>query len=182
MKSFKLAEFVVHPAHNKISLGDKTTKIEPKIMQVLCFLVERQGQVTNREEIAKTLWPDAVVGLEVVTRAIFELRKVLSDSAQHPKFIETIARKGYCFIYPVDVDESKDTDEGSIESSVNALPSIATDKSKLLTNVLWGILLIMLVILASIIINRQSSSAMSESPLSIPKFDASLLTHLESFF
>ena len=102
MDSFKLSEFWVQPAHNKLELNDKVYKVEPKIMEVLCFLVKHQGQVVSRETIAQSLWSETVVGNDVITRAVFELRKILNDSAQHPKFIETIARKGYCFIYPLE--------------------------------------------------------------------------------
>jgi DNA-binding winged helix-turn-helix (wHTH) protein/Tol biopolymer transport system component len=102
MDSFKLSEFWVQPAHNKLESNGKVYKVEPKIMEVLCLLVMHQGQVVSRETIAQSLWSETIVGYDVITRAIFELRKILNDSAQHPKFIETIARKGYCFIYPLD--------------------------------------------------------------------------------
>jgi DNA-binding winged helix-turn-helix (wHTH) protein/Tol biopolymer transport system component len=88
--------------HNKIILKNKEFKVEPKVMEVLCFLVQEQGKVLSREHIAETLWPNKVVSLEVVTRAIFELRRILNDDVKEPKYIETIARKGYCFIYKVE--------------------------------------------------------------------------------
>ena len=47
MDSFKLSEFWVQPAHNKLELNDKVYKVEPKIMEVLCFLVKHQGQVLS---------------------------------------------------------------------------------------------------------------------------------------
>lgn len=99
---FKLGDYHVFPQHNKITTEGSVVKLEPKIMQVLCLLVSNQGKVLSREDIAEKLWPEAVVGLEVITRAIFELRKVLADDPKKPKYIETIARKGYCFIAKVE--------------------------------------------------------------------------------
>ena len=96
--NFLLDHYRVYPKHNKITNENKVTILEPKIIQVLCFMVHHQGEVLSREYIADNLWPDTIVGLEVITRAIFELRKVLNDDAKNPKYIETIARKGYCFI------------------------------------------------------------------------------------
>jgi len=95
---FKLGVYHIYPKHNKVSSEESVVKIEPKIMQVLCLLASNQGIVFSRQDIADKLWPETIVGLEVITRAIFELRKVLADDPKKPKYIETIARKGYCFI------------------------------------------------------------------------------------
>jgi DNA-binding winged helix-turn-helix (wHTH) protein/Tol biopolymer transport system component len=96
---FKLGPYIVLPKHNKLVVDGNESKVEPKIMEVLCYLIANKGEVVSRDKIAETLWPDTVTGLEVVTRAIFELRKILKDDPKKPTYIETIARKGYCFIY-----------------------------------------------------------------------------------
>lgn len=103
-REFTIDEITVIPSHNKIVIDGSEQKIEPKIMQVLCFLAANQGRVVSRQEIATQLWPDTVVGVEVITRAIFELRKALNDSASAPRYIETVARQGYCFIHEVKTD------------------------------------------------------------------------------
>lgn len=89
---------IIFPLHNKVVIQEKETRIEPKIMRVLCFLIDNPNKAISREEIANHISPDSVTGLDVVTRAIFEIRKVLNDNAKSPKYIETIPRKGYCFI------------------------------------------------------------------------------------
>jgi len=86
-------------------LNNKEFKVEPKIMQVLCYLMAHQGEVVSRQNIAQDLWPESITGLEVVTRAVFELRKILKDDAKKPRFIETISRKGYCFIHDIEASE-----------------------------------------------------------------------------
>ena len=103
-KDFRLGGYLVQPEHNKLRLAEEEFKIEPKIMQVLCYLVAHKQEVVSRSKIAEDLWPDTVTGLEVVTRAIFELRKILKDDSKKPIYIETIARKGYCFIYDIKTD------------------------------------------------------------------------------
>jgi len=100
--NFKLGAFLVQPEHNKLKTSEEEFKLESKIMQVLCYLVQHKHEVVSRSQIADELWPDSVTGLEVVTRAIYELRKTLNDDPKNPTYIETIARKGYCFIYDVD--------------------------------------------------------------------------------
>jgi len=98
-EKIQLGAYLVLPQHNKLILDGDECKVEPKIMQVLCYLITHKGEVVSRDKIAEALWPDTVTGLEVVTRAIFELRKILKDDPKEPTYIETIARKGYCFIY-----------------------------------------------------------------------------------
>lgn len=122
---FQLGPYLVLPKHNKMILGGNEFKIEPKIMEVLCYLITHKGEVVSREKIAETLWPNTVTGLEVVTRAIFELRKILKDDPKQPIYIETIARKGYCFIYDV-LDIKEEPKKGNITTEVhrNYLPKI----------------------------------------------------------
>ena len=112
-KSFRLGEYLVLPQHNKLVLRNEEYKIEPKIMQVLCYLIAHKKEVLSRAKIADELWPDTVTGLEVITRAIFELRKILSDDPKKPVYIETIARKGYCFIYDIPHFDTKSNNEKS---------------------------------------------------------------------
>jgi DNA-binding winged helix-turn-helix (wHTH) protein/Tol biopolymer transport system component len=117
--SFRLGEYLILPQHNKLILGDNEHKIEPKIMQVLCYLILHKKEVISREIIAKEIWPNSVIGLEVVTRAIFELRKILKDDPKKPVYIETIARKGYCFIYETSpFDEQNPNNKLSLKSKV----------------------------------------------------------------
>jgi DNA-binding winged helix-turn-helix (wHTH) protein/Tol biopolymer transport system component len=117
--SFRLGEYLILPQHNKLVLGDDEYKIEPKIMQVLCYLVLHKKEVVSRARIAEEIWPNSVIGLEVVTRAIFELRKILKDDPKKPVYIETIARKGYCFIYDTSAfDDENPNDKLSFKAKV----------------------------------------------------------------
>jgi len=135
-KNFLLGEYLVQPAHNKLRLGEEDFKIEPKIMQVLCYLIEHKHKVVSRSQIAEDLWPDTVTGPEVVTRAIFELRKTLKDDPKKPTFIETIARKGYCFIY--------DVDDIEITASANIVALGYSKRHAALTFLVTSVILILL--------------------------------------
>ncbi|MGX5175312.1 winged helix-turn-helix domain-containing protein [Aliikangiella sp. IMCC44653] len=101
-ENFRVGPYLVIPSHDKLAVDDQEFKLEPKIMQVLCCLIEHHGEVLSRQQIAELLWPGKVAGLEVVTRAIFELRKVFNDDSKAPQYIKTVPRKGYVFIYPVE--------------------------------------------------------------------------------
>ena len=71
--------------------------------QVLAMLLERPGQVVTREDLQSRLWPhDVIVDVESnLNTAIARLREALGDSADRPRFIETLSRRGYRFVAPV---------------------------------------------------------------------------------
>lgn len=77
-------------------------RLEEKPFQVLEMLIENQGQVVTRRTLRERLWPSTFVGFEhSLNTAVSKLRDLLGDSAQSPKFVETIPRRGYRFIAPV---------------------------------------------------------------------------------
>lgn len=78
-------------------------RIQEQPFQVLTALVTRPNEVVSREELRALLWPDGTfVDYERgLNAAVARLRQVLQDSSETPKFIETVARRGYTFIAPV---------------------------------------------------------------------------------
>jgi cholera toxin transcriptional activator len=78
-------------------------KLNAQPFQVLCLLLDRPGELLSREEISRGLWPDGTfVDFEHgVNSAINRIREALGDAAATPRFIETLARRGYRFIAPV---------------------------------------------------------------------------------
>jgi TolB-like protein/DNA-binding winged helix-turn-helix (wHTH) protein/Tfp pilus assembly protein PilF len=78
-------------------------KLEGQPFQILALLLERPGQVVTREELQQKLWPaDTFVDFEhSINAAVKRLRDALDDSADSPRYIETLPRRGYRFIYPI---------------------------------------------------------------------------------
>src|SRR5262252_3240293 len=71
--------------------------------QVLTILLEQPGEVVTREELQKRLWPDTFVDVDHnLNTAINKIREVLGDSSDSPRFVETLPRRGYRFIAPVE--------------------------------------------------------------------------------
>jgi DNA-binding winged helix-turn-helix (wHTH) protein/Tol biopolymer transport system component len=85
-------------------------RLENLPLQILAVLLEHPGEVVGREELCSRLWPDGtyVDFDEGLNTAIKKLRYALGDSAENPTFIETIPRRGYRFIAPVQNDVQKD--------------------------------------------------------------------------
>ncbi len=82
----------------------RTTRLQEQPFQVLKMLLDRPGQVVTREEIRKKLWPnDTIVEFDhSINAAIKKLRLALGDSAEEPKYVETVARRGYRLMVPVE--------------------------------------------------------------------------------
>jgi cholera toxin transcriptional activator len=78
-------------------------RLQEQPFQVLALLLERAGEVVTREELRQQLWPaDTFVDFDhSLNTAVNKLRETLGDSASSPRYIETLARRGYRFIAPV---------------------------------------------------------------------------------
>ena len=87
--------------------GGKTVRLSDQPFRILRTLLECPGEVVTREELRKCLWPnDTIVEFEhSISAAMNRLRQALGDSAEKPRFIETLARRGYRFMVPVQFEE-----------------------------------------------------------------------------
>src|SRR5579872_80691 len=80
--------------------GGRRIRLQEQPFQILRMLLESPGEVVSREDIRKRLWPDETV-VEFdhsINAAVRRLRDALRDSAEKPRYIETVARRGYRFI------------------------------------------------------------------------------------
>src|SRR5260370_31250857 len=83
-------------------------RLQEQPFKILAMLLQRPGEVITRDELRQKLWPSGTfVGFDVgLNSAIVRLRAALADSADRPRFIETLPRRGYRFIAPVERDGS----------------------------------------------------------------------------
>ena len=95
--------FVLDPATGTLTRNGVRVKLQDQPFQLLVLLLEQSGQIVSREEIQRRLWPgntfvefDKSLGV-----AVLKVREALRDEASNPRFVETIPRKGYRFIGPV---------------------------------------------------------------------------------
>jgi DNA-binding winged helix-turn-helix (wHTH) protein len=99
----------VEPSLNSVTGPAGTTRLEPKVMQVLVCLAAHAGQVVPKERLMRTVWPDTFVGDDVLTRSISEVRRVFGDDVKNPRFIQTIPKGGYRLMAPLSFMSSDDT-------------------------------------------------------------------------
>jgi DNA-binding winged helix-turn-helix (wHTH) protein len=109
--SFDVGGWLVVPSLNRLSRGEETVRLELKLMEVLVHLAERTGQLVSKRELIDAVWKVEVISDGTLTRAIALLRKALGDESRNPRFIETIPKRGYRFIAPVEfMDSTHSTD------------------------------------------------------------------------
>jgi DNA-binding winged helix-turn-helix (wHTH) protein len=104
---FWIGPWRVDSFKNVIERNDHRVQVEPKAMRVLSYLAERQGEDVARGEILRAVWDGTPVQGEVLTNAIWELRKAFGDDPREPDYIQTVSRKGYRLVARVDRAESR---------------------------------------------------------------------------
>src|SRR5258707_7881996 len=99
----RFGAFEVNSQTGELRHKGQKIKLQEQPLQVLAALLERPGEIVTREELRSKLWPaDTFVDFDhSLNAAIKRLRDALGESADAPVFIETLARRGYRFIGPV---------------------------------------------------------------------------------
>jgi serine/threonine protein kinase/tetratricopeptide (TPR) repeat protein len=107
--------------------GDGRILLQEQPFRVLVMLVERDREIVTREEIKKKLWPnDTIVEFDHSINVIIgSLRRALGDSAEKPQYIETLARRGYRLMVPVEWERAAD-DEPSNGNAAHVATQIAS--------------------------------------------------------
>ena len=100
--NFQIGDWLAEPEANRLVRAGRETSVEPKVMDLLALLASAPGKVFSREEIDDALWPGVIVGEDTLARAVSKLRRALGDVANDPAFIETIPKRGYRVIAPVE--------------------------------------------------------------------------------
>ncbi len=110
--------------------------VQEQPFRILAMLLERPGEVVSREEVQKKLWPEGtfVDFDEGLDTALKKLRQALGDSPQNPIFVETIPRRGYRFIAPVNgvkrVSASKQPATGKMMLAVLPFANLSGDREQ----------------------------------------------------
>ena len=132
---FQFGVFALDTRAGELRKHGLRIRLQEQPLQVLRMLLEHPGEVVTREELQKQLWPaDTFVDFDHgLNKAINKLREALGDSAESPRFVETVARRGYRFLAEVRVSEA-----GPLrgrEETVPATPSAESPSGSTTTGV-----------------------------------------------
>ncbi len=116
--------FEADPRIGELTKHGKRLPLQEQPFQLLAMLLERPGELVSREELRAKIWPQTIVDFDHgLNKAISKIRDALGDSAEHPRFIETVARRGYRFLADVTVVQDGLPKRAADDLAVQALPA-----------------------------------------------------------
>lgn len=124
---YEFGSFRLEVAERRLCRAEAVIPLPPKAFDLLLVLVEQPGHLLEKEELLQAVWPDAIVEEVNLANTISLLRKALGKGAQEQRFIETVPRRGYRFVAPVQKSEARAAELKVIESAPLALPLVASE-------------------------------------------------------
>ena len=119
MPRYRFGEFILSPRRRVLTRNGREQPLIPRYFDLLVFLVERRGDAVHRRDIFDHIWSDVVVSDSALSQAIRTIRRVLGDDSREPRFVRTVSRHGYQFVF---ADVAEEEDEGEWEKSDAAAP------------------------------------------------------------
>jgi DNA-binding winged helix-turn-helix (wHTH) protein len=105
---FRFDDFVLAPRQRVLLRGGTPVPLIPKYFDLLVVLVERRHDAVSKDAIFSAVWRDVVVSDGALAQAVRTLRRTLGDNSREPKFIRTVSRHGYQFVYGGVIEEPDD--------------------------------------------------------------------------
>jgi TolB-like protein/DNA-binding winged helix-turn-helix (wHTH) protein len=106
VKAYAFTTYRLIPARRELFEGTQRLELAPRVFDTLLALVSRQGQLVEKDELMKIVWPDTVVEENNLNQTVHLLRKILHDGENGARYIETVPRRGYRFVANVSlIDE-----------------------------------------------------------------------------
>jgi DNA-binding winged helix-turn-helix (wHTH) protein/TolB-like protein len=171
---YQIAEILIDTARYRISSGDAPIPAEPKVFDLLVYLLRHRDRVVTREELFKEVWDGREVSDATLSNHVKSARKILGDSGDLQKTIQTVRGRGYQFIAPVTV-----IPEGVAGDEAPAPPPAASLSGKPIAPV-WRLPLVLAALLVAALLGwrtfdtLQSAEPDSDSPyVVVVPFDVS---------
>jgi len=120
-RQYFFGEFRLDPGQRALFRKNELVSLTPKALETLLFLVERHGRIVDKKDLLEAVWPDTFVEEVSLARNVSVLRKVLSENEEGQSYIETIPKRGYRFVAPVEVGG-----DGHVEAS--AAPALLEER------------------------------------------------------
>jgi len=118
-------EFVLSPRRRLLLRGGSEQPLIPRYFDLLVFLVEHRHEAVHRRDIFDRVWRDVTVSDSALSQAIRTIRRVLDDDPRDPRFIRTVSRHGYRFVFD-DVREEQE-DDGVAPTTLSAPGTVAEE-------------------------------------------------------
>lgn len=101
----RFGDITIDLAHFRLFKGGEQRRITPRAFEVLLYLARNGNRVVSKQELFDEVWGESFVTDNALTRIIREIRQVLGDDAESPLYVETVPKRGYRFLLPVETIE-----------------------------------------------------------------------------
>ena len=119
MIRYRFSEFTLSPQRRLLVRAGQEVPLIPRYFDLLLLLIERRREAVHRREIFDSVWTDVTVSDSALSQAVRTIRSALGDDWREPRFIRTVSRHGYRFVFP-DVIEEEDDAAWPVERPVDA--------------------------------------------------------------
>jgi Tol biopolymer transport system component/DNA-binding winged helix-turn-helix (wHTH) protein len=122
MERIRFGEFELDPRTGEVRKGRSCVRLQEQPLQILIMLLEKPGELVTREAIRRRLWAgDTVVEFDhSIGTAVKKLRQALGDEAEKPKYVETLPRRGFRFIFPEVTVAAQEESAAAQDHAVNS--------------------------------------------------------------
>jgi DNA-binding winged helix-turn-helix (wHTH) protein len=123
---YRFSEFILSPRRRLLVRNGQEQPLIPRYFDLLVFLVEHRGEAVHRRDIFDRIWSDVIVSDSALSQAIRTIRRVLGDDSREPRFVRTVSRHGYQFVW-ADVVEEDDNGDLQAGDAARAAPAALKD-------------------------------------------------------
>ena len=100
---YRFGSYELDTQRRELRCAGQLIAVEPKVFDVLFYLLEHRDRVVTKEEILEYCWPQTYVSEAALTRCLAKVRKTVQPEQPSPPVVKTVYGRGYCFIAPVTV-------------------------------------------------------------------------------
>jgi DNA-binding winged helix-turn-helix (wHTH) protein len=116
---YRFDDFIVSPRRRVLLRGGRELPLIPRYFDLLVFLIENRHDAVHRRDIFDRVWSDVIVSDSALSQAIRTIRRTLGDDSREPRFIRTVSRHGYRFVFEL-VSEEEDDGPADVSPSLVA--------------------------------------------------------------
>lgn len=127
MPRYRFADFTLSPRRRILLRNGEELPLIPRYFDLLVLLVERRGEAVHRRDIFDRVWTDVIVSDSALSQAVRTIRRALGDDSREPRFVRTVSRHGYQFVFAEVIEEDEDTPPATVDTSSAAVGTAVAD-------------------------------------------------------
>lgn len=117
---YRFGPFVIDRASYRLLRGDTPLEVSPKALDLLLLFAERPGTLVTKDDMLAALWPGLAVTDNALTQVVSDVRQALGDDSSKPRYVETVPRRGYRFVAPIEAISPEPATAGAGETAAHA--------------------------------------------------------------